>query len=117
MEDCTPAFIVDQQIAAYRARDAAAFAAFYAPDAVLYDHPGVVFLSGREAIQTAYAASFTERPNVALAIETRILNGDYVIDKERLSDPTGMIETTVIYRIDGCLIGRVDFLPVVTVTP
>lgn len=113
MLDCVPEAVVDQQIAAYRARDAAAFAELYAPDAVLYDHPGTVLMRGRDEIRTKYAESFAASPNLVLTIETRIVNENYVVDKEVLKDGGFEGHATAIYHVNGCLIDRVDFLPLV----
>jgi len=112
MFDCDPATVVDQQIAAWRARDAEAFAAFYAPDAVIMDFPATVTSTGREEIQAHYARSFARSPaGLQLSIRTRIVSGEYVIDEEVLTVGRGQIEAVVIYRVQGCLITRADLLP------
>ncbi|HVL40982.1 MAG TPA: SgcJ/EcaC family oxidoreductase [Brevundimonas sp.] len=113
MLDCAPEAVVERQIAAYRARDAAAFAALYAPDAVLYEHPGVVMMRGRDEIASKYAVTFARNPDLRLTIETRIVNGDYVVDKEVLQSRQVTGYATAIYHVSNCLIDRVDFLPLV----
>ena len=47
MFDCLAMEVVDAQIVAWRARDAAAFADFYAPDAVIVMGPDVVISRSR----------------------------------------------------------------------
>jgi len=109
---CDPATVVDQQIAAWRARDAEAFAAFYAPDAVIADFPATVTSTGREEIQTRYARNFARSPaDLQLSIKTRIVSGEYVIDEEVLTAGRGQIEAVVVYRVQECLITRADMLP------
>ncbi len=111
MLDCDPAAVVDQQLAAWRARDAVAFASHYAADAVMTDHPGVVTFSGREAIQARYAQAFEARGPAEVVIEARIVSGDYVIDDETVSWAGGGGRGVVIYRVQTCLITRADYLP------
>jgi len=111
MFDCDPAGVIDQQLAAWRARDAEAFASHYAADAVMTDHPGVVTFSGREAIQARYAQAFADRGPAEVVIETRIVSGDYVIDDEAISSAGGSARGVVIYRVQNCQITRADYLP------
>ena len=111
MFDCDPATVIDQQLAAWRARDAEAFASHYAADAVMTDHPGVVTFSGREAIQARYAQRFAARGPAQVVIETRIVSGEYVIDDEAVSSARELARGVVIYRVQNCLITRADYLP------
>ena len=111
MFDCDPVEVVDRQLAAWRARDAAAFASHYAADAVMTDHPGVVTFSGREAIEARYAEVFAARGPAEVVIESRIVSGEYVIDDEAVSSAQGSARGVVIYRVQNCLIGRADYLP------
>ncbi|MDP3700381.1 MAG: SgcJ/EcaC family oxidoreductase [Hylemonella sp.] len=111
MFDCDPAAVIDQQLAAWRVRDAEAFASHYAADAVMTDHPGVVTFSGREAIQARYAQAFAARGPAQVVIETRIVSGEYVVDDEAISSARGSARGVVIYRVQNCLITRADYLP------
>lgn len=110
---CDPVTVVDQQIAAYRARDVEAFVAFYTPDAVLYDHPGSVVMTGRDEMRREYTRTFSASANMTLTIADRIVSGQYVIDKEAISDGVRHAEVVAIYHVNDCLIDRVDFTPVV----
>jgi len=111
MLDCDPAAVIDQQLAAWRARDAEAFASHYAADAVMTDYPRVVTFSGREAIQARYAQAFAARGPAEVVIETRIVSGEYVVDDEAISSARGSARGVVIYRVQNCLIARADYLP------
>ena len=111
MFDCDPAVVIDQQLAAWRARDAEAFASHYAADAVMTDHPGVVTFSGREASQARYAQAFAARGPAQVVIETRIVSGEYVVDDETVSWARGGGRAVVIYRVQNCQITRADYLP------
>ena len=111
MFDCDPAAVIDQQLAAWRVRDAEAFASHYAADAVMTDHPGVVTFSGRDAIRARYAETFAARGPAEVVIETRIVSGEYVIDEEVVSSARGLSRVVVIYRVESCMITRADYLP------
>ncbi len=113
MFDCLAMEVVDAQIVAWRARDAAAFAEFYAPDAVIVMGPGEDdTLEGREAIRMHYENAFLEMPaGTHLEIGNRIVSGDYVIDEEVLHGDGFAGEVVAIYQLRSCLISRVEFLP------
>lgn len=113
MFDCLAMEVVDAQIVAWRARDAAAFADFYAPDAVIVMGPGEDdTLEGREAIQMHYESAFLEMSaDMNLEIANRITSGEYVVDEEALWGDGFAGETVAIYRVQSCLITRVEFLP------
>ena len=111
--DCLPDEVVDAQVLAWRARDAAAFSEFYAPDAVIVRGPGDDdTLSGREAIREHYTNAFVEMPaDTNLEIANRITSGEYVIDEEALWGDGFAGEAVAIYRVQSCLITHVQFLP------
>ena len=112
MFDCLPLEVIEPQIVAWRARDANAFAEFYAPDAVIVMSPGGDVLTGRDAIRDFYADAFLEMPADAhLEIANRITSGEYVIDEEALWGDGFAGEAVAIYRVQNCLITHVDFLP------
>ena len=113
MFECLAMEVVDAQIVAWRARDAAAFADFYAPDAVIVMGPGEDdTLEGREAIRSHYENAFLEMPAEAhLEIANRIVSGEYVIDEEAMRGDGFAGEVVAIYRVQSCLITRVEFLP------
>ena len=115
MFDCLAMEVVDAQVEAWRARDAAAFASHYAPDAVVVSvsleaTPSV--LIGREAIQDFYGNAFLEMPaQIELSISNRITSGDYVIDEETLVGDQVAGEAVVIYQVRSCQIVRAEILP------
>ena len=113
MFECLAMEVVDAQIVAWRARDAAAFADFYAPDAVIVMGPGEDdTLEGREAIRSHYENAFLEMPaDTHLEIANRITSGEYVIDEEAMRGDGFAGEVVAIYRVQSCLITRVEFLP------
>lgn len=109
--DCPPDEVIDAQVVAWRARDAAAFVEFYAPDAVIDMGMGDT-LEGREAIREHYTNAFLEMPaETNLEIANRITSGEYVIDEEALWGDGFAGEAVAIYRVQSCLITHVQFLP------
>jgi len=79
-----PVDIVDDQIMAYRARDAAAFAACYEEDAVCAVlGSGECLARGRAEIEARWGADFRTGLD-SLEITERILAGRFVIDVEQV---------------------------------
>lgn len=109
----SPAMAAERQLLAYNARDLDAFAACFAEDVQVYDHPGVLNLQGREAFRARYVERFKSEGLHAIAVHRAIV-GSRVIDHERVwldgpgnSDP---IDLVVIYTVREGLISRVDFI-------
>ncbi|WP_029087248.1 SgcJ/EcaC family oxidoreductase [Brevundimonas aveniformis] len=113
MFDCLAMEVVDAQVEAWRARDAAAFASHYAPDAVVVMGSNEdEVLIGREAIQDFYGNAFLEMPaQIELTISNRITSGDYVIDEGTLVGDQVAGEAVVIYQVRSCQIVRAEILP------
>ena len=111
--DCLPDEVIDAQVLAWRARDAAAFSEFYAPEAVIVMGPGEdETLTGRPAIREYYANAFIEMPaDTNIEIANRITSGEYVIDEEALWGDGFAGEAVVIYRVQSCQIAHVQMLP------
>lgn len=103
--------LIDAQIAAYVAGDAAAFAAFYAKDAVCVRLPeGKVIASGRREIETVWGNLFDRRDGaVRFELVNRLELGAYVADHERVSRSTDgtLVEAFAIYEVRDGLIARV----------
>lgn len=76
---------VEEQLAAYNARDLGRFLACYAPGVVVEDTSGARLMDGREAMRATYAALFAESPDLHAEVVTRIRVGDFVIDEERVT--------------------------------
>jgi imidazolonepropionase-like amidohydrolase len=101
------------QLNAYNARDIDAFLSVYAPRVEVYDFPGRLKFRGREAMRHTYTAFFRKAKGLHCTLVKRIVQGRYVIDRERVV--TGIpgreeIHATAIYEITGGLIRKVWFL-------
>jgi putative hydrolase of HD superfamily len=101
-----PAAVVQRQIDAYNAHDAAAFAAEHAEDVRLFDLGGDVYLAGRDALRERYALMFAHAPEIHATIEQRIVVGPIVIDEERITGTHDgrVAHAAVIYEVlDGSI--------------
>ena len=109
--ECDPVEVVQRQLEAFQAGDLAGFVASYAPDAVVARFAGAPLMTGHDEMRAGYAPSFEDRP-FTLTLGGRIVNGQYVIDEEVIAVAGEEIERViVIYRVDGCLIGRSWLMP------
>jgi hypothetical protein len=106
--------VVQSQLDAYNARDAAAFCACYADDVIVTDlDTGVVRLQGIDAFREAYAAQFARWPDQRARVVQRQVAGAFVFDTEYV---TGVPDreaahVVAIYRVKAGKIDRVWFTP------
>lgn len=103
--------VVQSQVDAFNARDAAGFAEHYSPDAELVGADGIVMLAGREAILSFYSALFEASPDLHVEVGARITAGDWVIDEESVSgiESEGMpadVHAAMIYHVEDGRITR-----------
>jgi hypothetical protein len=112
--DNSPAGIVDAQIAAYNAGDVQAFAAFYAENVEFYDlgPPGAPTMQGRAALIRQYQPIFA-RHHPRARVTNRIVDGDYVIDREVIVAGEHSNSGAAIYQVEDGKIRRVWFTPAV----
>ncbi len=107
------AALVQRQLDAYNARDAATFAACYSADIRCQRHPDEApFLEGRDALRAFYARERFVHESLHAHLVHRIDLGARVLDHERVVGlPGGPREVVAIYEqgADG-LIGCVWFV-------
>jgi putative hydrolase of HD superfamily len=106
----SPADVVQTQVDAYNARDAAAFANCYAEGATVIGPDGSVMMTGREAIASVYGQLFAQSPDLHVEIGSRLGAGDWIVDEEDVSGVTfeGMPPTMhalIVYHVAD---GRID---------
>lgn len=109
----SPADIVQKQLAAYNAHDAAAMAATFSEDAVMTDFKGNVMERGREAIRARYARLFSDHPQNHAESLARIAVNGIVVDHERVTRTPGTppFEAIAVYTVEngqitGMALGR-----------
>lgn len=111
-----PESIVDKQLAAYNAHDVETFLSFYSKDAITYIFPNKKMDEGHEALRKEYSEMFKEMPGLKAEVVNRIVDGNYVIDKEKLTGYPAphkdlVVYATAIYEIKDGLIKQVWFIP------
>lgn len=107
----TPEELVQQQLDGYNALNIESFMAPYSDSMELYTFPNTLLVKGKDKIKEGYKDFFKAAPNLHCKILNRTVNGNIVIDKERVSgSPDGKtIETLAIYVIENEKIQRVYF--------
>jgi hypothetical protein len=106
---------VQEQLDAFNSRDVERFLAAYAPDVVIEDAAGNVFMQGHEGLRAMYGQLFAQSPDLHAEVVNRIQVGDYVIDEERASGVNfegfpPELHAAVIYRIADGKIAHVRML-------
>ncbi|WP_089753323.1 amidohydrolase family protein [Chryseobacterium soldanellicola] len=109
----TPESLVQQQVNGYNARNIDAFLEPYAEDTELYIFPDKLLSKGKDAMRKDYDEMFKRLPDLHCEIKERIVNGNFIIDKESVSgmSKSGKTEATAIYEIKDNKISKVYFLP------
>lgn len=107
----TPLTLVQRQLNAYNARDLEAFLEPYADDVELYDYTsGKLLGKGKDKMRKDYAF-FKQVPELHCEIKARIVQGNVVIDKEKVTGfGTTAMEATAIYHIANNKIQKVYFI-------
>jgi imidazolonepropionase-like amidohydrolase len=107
----TPLMLVEQQLNGYNARNIDAFVAPYSDDVEMYQFPGKLIGKGKDAMRKAYSAIFSNFPDLHCEIKSRMIQGNWIIDKESVS---GMgktkVEATSIYQVENNRINKVYFI-------
>lgn len=103
----TPEQIIERQVEAYNRHDLKGFLATYSPDAQILKFPtGEILMDGLETLRASYGEWFGARTTLHAEIVSRIVQGNFVIDKELVSGmvENKTIEAAVIYEVRENLI-------------
>ncbi|MGH2565743.1 MAG: amidohydrolase family protein, partial [Ginsengibacter sp.] len=107
----TPEMLVQQQLNAYNYRSIDAFVAPYSDDVEMYQFPDKLIGKGKDAMRKAYSAIFNKFPDLHCEIKSRLIQGNWIIDKELVS---GMgktrVEATSIYQVENNRIQKIYFI-------
>lgn len=108
-----PEAVVQRQLEAYNAHDLEALLATYAEDAQQFEHPSKLLASGSAQLRERFAARFKE-PNLHAVLIRRIVMGQVVIDREKVTrtfpEGTGTIELVAIYEVQNGRIAKAWFI-------
>jgi hypothetical protein len=108
-----PETIVQKQLDAYNVGNLEAFVGFYADSTKLYNlGQAQPFVSNKNELEKRYAQYFKNNPKKYASLRGRIVQGNYVIDKEFISGLSKGedFEATAIYEVKGDKIVRVWFV-------
>ena len=106
----SPADLAQRQLNAYNFRNIDAFLEPYADDVEVYSYPEKLLYSGKEIMRKQYSEMFNEVPNLHCELKERIVQGNIVIDKERVQSGNKIIEAVAIYHIENNKIKKVYFI-------
>lgn len=100
-----PESIVQEQVEAYNKHDIDAFLKYYSPDIKLYGFPDKMIYSGLPAMRETYGKLFADTPELNVEIAKRIVQGDTIIDQERVNAKGRKFTVTTIYHVkDGKIV-------------
>lgn len=106
----TPLALVQRQLNAYNLRNIEAFLEPYADDVEIYNYPDKLIEKGKAAMRKNYAAMFDKVPNLHCELLGRIVQGNIVIDKERVQFGKEIVEAVAMYHIENNKIKKVYFV-------
>ncbi len=105
-----PKDLAQRQLNAYNFRDIDAFLEPYADDVEVYSYPDTLRYKGKETMRKLYSEMFEKTPSLHCELKERIVQGNIVIDKERVQFGTKTLETVAIYHIENNKIKKVYFI-------
>lgn len=106
----TPVALVQRQLNAYNFRNIDAFLEPYADDVEIYVFPSQLEYKGKEEMRKTYSRMFDITPDLHCELVGRIVQGNVVIDKERVRFKDKSIEAVAVYHIENNKIKKVYFI-------
>jgi hypothetical protein len=105
----TPESLVQQQLNGYNGHNLEAFLAPYADDVKIYQFPDTLIMNGKVDMRKQYLV-IEKHPSLHCEILHRILQGNTIIDQEKVTHDGHIVNGTVIYKVEGNKIKSVYFL-------
>ena len=106
----TPVTLAQRQLNAYNLRNIDAFLEPYAEDVEVYAFPDKLLYKGKDQMRKEYASMFEQVPNLHCELMARIVQGNIVIDKEKVQYGKDIFDAVAIYHVEGDKIKRVYFI-------
>jgi hypothetical protein len=106
----TPTALAQRQLNAYNVRNIEAFLEPYADDVEIYTYPDKLENKGKTEMRKIYSDMFERTPDLHCELLGRIVQGNVVIDKERVQFGKNIIEAVAIYHIENNKIKKVYFI-------
>jgi putative hydrolase of HD superfamily len=112
MASGTPEEVVAANLAAYNAKDVAAFGATYAADAKFCKIDGTVLLTGRDAIAAFHQRFFEGNPSAHCVILQHVAMGAFVVDQQQISvEGRPPMNVMLVSEVRDGLIVRASYSP------
>jgi len=105
-----PEIIVNKQLEAYNKKDIEEFAKTYSKDVKLYLLPDNLTTDGNAELKKRYETMFKSVPDLNAEIMNRIVLGNKVIDKEKVTINGNIYYAIAIYEVKDGLISKVTFI-------
>jgi len=105
-----PEAIVNKQLEKYNERNIEEFVKTYSSDIKLHRFPNNVTTEGQAALRKQYASFFKSVPDLNAEIVNRIVLGNKVIDKEKVTVNGQIFYAIAIYEVSDGLISKVTFI-------
>ncbi|SFR51867.1 Imidazolonepropionase [Robiginitalea myxolifaciens] len=106
----SPEDLAQRQLNAYNLRDIDGFLEPYAEDVEVYSFPNTLLYTGKEIMRQQYSGMFANTPNLHCELKGRIVQGNVVIDQERVRFGSSFVEAIAIYHIEDGKIKKVYFV-------
>ncbi len=106
----TPADLAQRQLNAYNLRDIDAFLEPYAEDVEIYTFPDELQTKGKDNMRKIYTSMFENTPNLHCELVNRIVQGNTVIDQERVQFGNQIVEAIAVYHVEDGKIKKVYFI-------
>lgn len=102
--------IVQNQLDAYNDRNIDAFISTYSDDVQVYNFPNELNYAGKEKMRENYTDFFDSTPDLKCEIKNRIVIGNKVIDKEKITANGTTFSAVAIYEVKNGKIAKVTFI-------
>lgn len=106
----TPTTLAQRQLNGYNFRNLEAFLEPYADDVEVYIFPDTLLYKGKEEMRKAYSGRFENTPDLHCELMDRIVQGNMVIDKERIQEGGKIREAIAKFQVEGDKIQKVYFI-------
>lgn len=106
----TPIALVQRQVNGYNDRNIDAFLEPYADDVEIYVFTDKLVSKGKVEMKKKYSEMFTKTPNLHCDIVNRMVQGNVVIDQEKVQFGNKILEAIAIYHIENNKIKKVYFI-------
>lgn len=106
----TPEDLAQRQLNAYNFRNIEAFLEPYADDVEVYSFPNTLQFKGKDAMRKGYTSMFENTPNLHCELVNRMVQGNTVIDQERVQFGDKVLEAIAVYHIENGKINKVYFI-------